>query len=172
MQLSIDLIEYLVKSPEQFPIDLNDAWQWLEFKSKRAAKDLLLDAFIEDLDFLRDVPKATGGRPSEVFLLSVDCFKSMGMMANTQKGREIRRYFLECEQRLKEQLRSQPTQPQTPPPEKPKSLPPAKGWTQEAWDELPLQDQQYFSENEYQEAERVYRERKDIEQYLNRSLRL
>lgn len=123
MQLSLEIVRVLVESPEQFPIELNDAWGWLGFKSKRAAKDLLLDAFEEGLDFLRELPKATGGRPSEVFMLTVDCFKSLGMMANTEKGRKVRKYFLECERQLKELIREQ-SKPSTPPPSTQPALPP------------------------------------------------
>lgn len=34
-------------------------------------------------------------------MLTVDCFKSLGMMAGTEQGKKIRRYFLECERQLK-----------------------------------------------------------------------
>ena len=43
-----------------------------------------------------------GGRPSEFIKLTIDCFKSFGMMAGTEKGKEIRRYFLMCERQLKQ----------------------------------------------------------------------
>ena len=45
---------------------------------------------------------STGGRPSELILLTIDCFKSLGMMAGTEQGKVIRKYFLECERIVKE----------------------------------------------------------------------
>jgi phage anti-repressor protein len=47
--------------------------------------------FNEQLGTL-DVP-----RSKEHIFLTVDCFKTWGMMANTPQGKEIRLYFLECE---------------------------------------------------------------------------
>lgn len=34
--------------------------------------------------------------------LTVECFKSLGMMAGTEKGKAIRKYFLECERIAKQ----------------------------------------------------------------------
>lgn len=41
--------------------------------------------------------RASGGRPKEVIKITVECMKSFGMMAGTEQGKVIRRYFLECE---------------------------------------------------------------------------
>ena len=169
MQLSLEVVRLLIESTEDFPVDLDDAWKWLEFKSKRTAKELLVDAFEEGLDFLRDLPKATGGRPSEVFILTVDCFKSLGMMAGTPKGKEIRKYFLDCERQVKEMRRSQPPQsPSQEQPEAPKSLPAPPDWKKEVWEQLPEEDKQHFLEPPDQVAARVARERQDIAKYLNK----
>lgn len=46
---------------------------------------------------------SSGGRPSRLYMLTIDCFKEMGMLAKTEKGKEIRRYFLECEKLAKTQ---------------------------------------------------------------------
>lgn len=39
--------------------------------------------------------------------LTANCLKEMGMMAGTEKGKEIRKYFLQCEKKLKELLKAQ-----------------------------------------------------------------
>lgn len=129
MQLSLEIVRVLIESEEEFPVDLDDAWSWLGFRRKEAAKKLLFESFERDLDFSQKAGKATGGRPSEVFMLTVDCFKSLGMMAGTPKGKEIRKYFLECERQLKELVRSQP-QPTTSPQAVP-TLPPAPSMSAE-----------------------------------------
>lgn len=112
----------------------------------------------------------TGGRPSEQLYLTVDCFKQLCMMANTEKGREVRKYFLECERKLKDVLRSQfnPEPEAAPQSPQPKALPPAPGWKQEDWEALPVQDQQYFSESPEQAKKRVSRERRDMAGFLQR----
>lgn len=99
------LAQSLYNTNDQFPIDFDDAWQWLDYSKKQNAKETLLNNFEEDLDFLRKgVKSATGGRPSEWLVMTIDCFKSMAMMAGTPKGKEVRKYFLECEKIAKDKL--------------------------------------------------------------------
>lgn len=38
-----------------------------------------------------------GGRPSKVFVLSLDMAKQLAMVENNDRGRQARRYFIECE---------------------------------------------------------------------------
>ena len=42
-----------------------------------------------------------GGRPSVSYYLTNNCFKELCMMAGTKKGKEVRRYYLDCEKQLK-----------------------------------------------------------------------
>lgn len=42
-----------------------------------------------------------GGRPVIEYLLSLDMAKEIAMVENNEKGRQVRRYFIECEKRLK-----------------------------------------------------------------------
>lgn len=91
----------LVNSDEDFPIDFEEAWQWLGFSTKASAKRKL-NHFKEGIDFSTSWLKTPeGGRPSEFIRLTVDCFKALGMMAGTDKGIEIRQYFIQCERELK-----------------------------------------------------------------------
>ncbi|HEY9874506.1 MAG TPA: hypothetical protein V6D12_13780 [Candidatus Obscuribacterales bacterium] len=102
----------LLNSPESFPVDFDDAWQWLGYASKRNGKDTLINNFLEGVDFLRSSTKSpTGGRPSEFIQLTIDCFKMLGMMAGTEKGKEIRAYFLECEKIAKQPQAAPQIQP-------------------------------------------------------------
>ena len=83
---------------DEFPIDFDDAWQWLGWNKKQDGKTLLFNNFDEGIDFLRKgVKSSTGGRPSEWLVITIDCFKSMGMMVGTELGKQIRKYFIQCE---------------------------------------------------------------------------
>ena len=100
--LSISRISLLIDSQDPFPISLDDAWKWLGYSRKDKALNTLKSNFTEGVDFSPLRGKSpNGGRPSDFILISIDCFKCLGMIAGTEKGREVRQYFLECEHQLK-----------------------------------------------------------------------
>ncbi|MBL1177632.1 MAG: hypothetical protein FWK01_21495 [Pantanalinema sp. GBBB05] len=106
MELSQALVRSLLESDEEFPVDLDDAWRWIGYSSKQKAKDKLTLNFIEGVDFLTEWLKKGGrGRSSEQIVLTIDCFKSLAMMAGTERGREVRQYFLDCERNFKQALK-------------------------------------------------------------------
>lgn len=62
--------------------------------------------FVENQDFQvfdKFVKNPTGGRPQKEYALSIDMAKELSMIENNGKGRLARKYFIECENRLKEQ---------------------------------------------------------------------
>jgi len=106
IDLSRELVLMLLESSEEFPIDLDDVYPWVGWAKKQDAKDVLTNNFIEGQDFLRKGVKSPSvGRPSEWIVLTVDCFKSLAMMAGTPKGREVRQYFIDCETELKRRVK-------------------------------------------------------------------
>lgn len=105
MDLSRELVFLLLETEESFPVDFDDTWKWIGWTTKQQGKEQLINNFIEGIDFLRKGLKSpSGGRPSEWIVLTVDCFKSLAMMAGTSKGREVRQYFLGCEAELKRRI--------------------------------------------------------------------
>lgn len=96
-----ELAQQLLGSSEEFPVDFDDAYQWLEYSTKGNAKRSFENAgFIKGIDFevfIVNDKNPLGGRPTEQIRLSVDCLKQWGMLSGTEKGKTIRRYFLECE---------------------------------------------------------------------------
>lgn len=58
--------------------------------------------FIEGEDFISILGESTGGRPSVDYVLSIDCAKEISMLQRTEKGKEMRKYFIECERKLQE----------------------------------------------------------------------
>jgi anti-repressor protein len=64
--------------------------------------------FAEDADFtiFRQMPKK--GRPVEEYFLSLDMAKEISMVERNEKGKQARRYFIECEQLAKEAIQRNP----------------------------------------------------------------
>jgi phage anti-repressor protein len=60
--------------------------------------------FIEGKDFVPFLGESTGGRPREDYILSIDTAKEIAMVEKTDKGREIRRYLIEVENRFRKQI--------------------------------------------------------------------
>ena len=68
--------------------------------------------FIENYDFLITLSKTpNGGRPSQEYFITLDMAKQLAMVENNEKGTQVRKYFIECEKKLKEQTAPQPVQP-------------------------------------------------------------
>ncbi|WP_248099534.1 phage antirepressor KilAC domain-containing protein [Corynebacterium kefirresidentii] len=53
-------------------------------------------------DFIRETGKSTGGRPSVNHIISLDMAKEISMIQRTDKGKQARQYFIECERRAKQ----------------------------------------------------------------------
>ena len=99
-----------MRFPWPFPMDFDDAWQLLGYSTKASAKRKLLKHFEQGFDYVRFNQKVESDNhssfsPQELatlalvdkIMLTADCFKSMGMMAGTEQGKEVRNYFLRCE---------------------------------------------------------------------------
>lgn len=70
--------------------------------------------FIQDEDYLV-ITERTNGRPRKEYHITLDMGKELGMVERNERGRQIRKYFIECERRA-----TQPKQPALPEP-KPKT---------------------------------------------------
>ena len=97
----------LYQSESRFPIKFDDAWEWIGYSRKNNAKRALLSCgFEEGIDLLIEEQSIESqfGTPEEYITITVDCFKMWAMMAATEKGRQARLYFLECERTLLKQV--------------------------------------------------------------------
>ena len=102
-EFSIELAKQLVESEEEFPVDLDQAFIWLGYSRKDKAVEMLKTYFEQGVDFSTERGKSiTGGRPSDSYYLTTSCLKEFGMIVKTEKGRQIRKYFLECEKIAKQ----------------------------------------------------------------------
>lgn len=100
----------LYESDNDFPVDLDFAFQWLGYSSKQKAKDKLVRNFEKDIDFVLfnqmvECADSKGSSRREKIYLTIDCLKSIGMMSGTEQGKLIRKYFLECERIAKASTR-------------------------------------------------------------------
>jgi uncharacterized protein HI_1422 len=92
-----------------------DLHAFLESKSQYAnwIKDRINEyGFIQDEDYLV-ITERTNGRPRKEYHITLDMGKELGMVERNEQGRQIRKYFIECERRA-----TQPKQPALPEPEK------------------------------------------------------
>lgn len=118
MEFSHELALALVQSTDQFPVDFDAAWKWIGYSTKQKAKNKLTNNFELSIDYhinqtVKLVKRSQGGGSGiENIRLNIDCFKSLGMMAGTTKGKEVRRYFLECERIAKKAVEIIPAQSQ------------------------------------------------------------
>ena len=67
--------------------------------------------FVENQDFVTFSENSEKGRPRLEYALTLDMAKELSMVERNEQGKQARRYFIECEKRLKEQTVSQSVQP-------------------------------------------------------------
>lgn len=56
--------------------------------------------FEEGKDFITILLESSGGRPSKDYGLTIDCAKEISMLQRTERGKQARQYFIECEKQL------------------------------------------------------------------------
>lgn len=110
-----------------FVVDLDDIWKWLGFSQKIRAKECLEKYFKLDIDY-KTAPqvggatstnttafsdgkavsekeptvKQNGGQNKQTILLTIKCFKSLCLKAQTKKAGEIHEYYMKMEEVLHE----------------------------------------------------------------------
>ncbi|ELZ6429311.1 antA/AntB antirepressor family protein [Campylobacter jejuni] len=86
-----------------FPANVENLFCYLEVNSKFAdwIKNRINQYdFIENQDYIiKEV--FTGRRPRKEYYVTLDMAKELCMVENNEKGRQARRYFIDCEKRLK-----------------------------------------------------------------------
>jgi phage anti-repressor protein len=89
-----------------YPINLENVFKMIGFANKENAKRTLKNNFTKDEDYKtllvrKDEQKHTdetrGGHNQEDVMLNIDTFKNLCMLAKTDKGKEIRKYYVKLE---------------------------------------------------------------------------
>jgi len=89
-----------------FIVDLDNVWNWLGFASKFVSLRTLEKHFKIDVDYKNltalDAPKLkiNGGQNKQTIMLTVRCFKSLCLKAQTKKASEIHEYYMKMEEVL------------------------------------------------------------------------
>jgi hypothetical protein len=87
-----------------FVVDLGNVWNWLGFQQKQHAKTMLEKNFKIDIDYKniehQETPKSHGGHNKQIIMLTVRCFKSLCLKAQTKKASEIHEYYMKMEEVL------------------------------------------------------------------------
>ena len=105
---------YLNYEKNDFVIDLENVWKWLDFSRKDPAKVVLEKHFVKDIDYIvfqqpLENPKM-GGRPKEIILMNINTFKKLCLKSNTKKADEIHDYFIKLEETFQEIVNEESTE--------------------------------------------------------------
>ena len=95
-----------------FVIDLDNVWKWIGFSQKIDAKRLLEKHFTNNIDYnlTLGLTKASlegekwGGHNKQTIMITIKCFKSLCLKAQTKKASEIHEYYMNLEEILHETL--------------------------------------------------------------------
>jgi hypothetical protein len=120
---------YLNCNKTEFVVDLDHVWTWLGFQQKQNAKVVLEKHFILDIDYKNLAPpiggarfkdekrdknlahatsgarlddEKWGGHNLKKIMLTIKCFKSLCLKAQTKKAGEIHEYYMKLEEVLHE----------------------------------------------------------------------
>lgn len=84
-----------------YPINLEDVFKMIGFANKGNAMKTIKSNFILDEDYkLLIIPrekKQNAGRSEHEIMLNVDTFKNLCMLAKTDRGKQIRKYYVKLE---------------------------------------------------------------------------
>ena len=92
-----------------FVVDFDNIWKWLGFQQKYHAKVVLERHFKLDIDYksapaiagaVVEQQKINGGQNKQIIMLTIKCFKSLCLKAQTKKASEIHEYYMKMEEVL------------------------------------------------------------------------
>jgi phage anti-repressor protein len=97
-------------------VDFDHVWEWMGFSRKDSAKRTLQKFFVVDTEFSIEIllrpnveqsQSHRGGHNKEKIMLSVNTFKTLCMLSNTDKGKRTRAYYVRMEEALIEFMKDE-----------------------------------------------------------------
>jgi anti-repressor protein len=98
-----ELIKITINEQQEQIVSARDLHEFLEIKTKFAdwIKNSINDFdFIKDQDFCTLSKNLENGGKSKEYHLKLDMAKELSMLARNEKGKQARKYFIECEKQL------------------------------------------------------------------------
>jgi phage anti-repressor protein len=108
-----NLYMYMNYHPTQdYPINLEDVYKMIGFANKGNAMKTIKSNFVENEDykialFHMEKRKNEGGFNKETVMLNTDTFKNLCMIAKTDQGKKIRKYYVKLENIYNELIKQQ-----------------------------------------------------------------
>ena len=107
-QSLIPILQWRIGAAAVNTVDARELHEFLE--SKQKFSDWIQNrienySFVENQDYIvfhNSTKNSAGGRPATEYHITLDMAKELSMVERTEKGREARRYFIECERIVKQ----------------------------------------------------------------------
>ena len=85
---------------DDYIVNFDTAAKWLKMR-KDSFKRTLIISYRKNIDYKISIEKNDiAGRPSELILLTPDCFKRICMLTKSSKGEEVRTYYIQLEKHI------------------------------------------------------------------------
>jgi phage anti-repressor protein len=120
-EFNLELAKQLTQDAEanEFSVDFDLLWQWCGYSKKSHAKESLKKNFEEWLDYIEQEPQQRQWASTEGFSdhppirtikiwTTPDCAKEFGMLAKTEQGKQVRKYFIRAEKELRRSMQENP----------------------------------------------------------------
>lgn len=90
----------------QKAVSARELYNYLEINSVFTTwcKRMFEYGFEQEQDFIPILEESTGGRPKQDYALTIDTAKEISMLQRSEKGKQARRYFIECEKIARSQV--------------------------------------------------------------------
>lgn len=100
------IFKAVIDGASQLVVNARDLHEYLKVKRKFAGwisnriKEYDFTVNLDFIGFTQNGVKPTGGRPTIEYHLTLDMAKELAMVEKTTEGRNVRRYFIQCEKML------------------------------------------------------------------------
>ena len=107
----IKVNEIKIGEEDQRAVNARDLWKFLE--SKQDFSDWIKNriekyGFVENEDFINHkIMVSSSKKPLTEYIITLDTAKELAMVENNEKGKLIRKYFIEAEKKYKKELKKQ-----------------------------------------------------------------